>query len=185
MSTAHVLETLAPSGLDPALWDAALDLAGARSLVARSWDLSVVWEETPAPFAAVARFFHDEQTAFPRLPLGDMSGAADAEERSARRYRIGGQDAAPLHDDDDLRAPWLALYLVTASGASDRALVGTVCRGAPPRADAALEPAYEQPPDPAELAASLAEAPVDRERTAILARERDGSWIVEEPIRGC
>ncbi len=188
MSAAQILLRLAPPELDPALWSAALDLAGAGSLGARRWDLSVIWEETPAPFAAVAEFFREEQTAFPRLPLGDMSWALDAEERYAGRFRIGLKGAERLGEDEEPRAPWLALYLVTASARPDRAVVGTVRRGISTHADDAVGRALaplEQVPLLGETAVSLAQDLVDRERSAVLVRERDDTWTIEEPIRGC
>ncbi|MGE0709911.1 MAG: hypothetical protein AB7N76_25265 [Planctomycetota bacterium] len=185
MSAERVLLSLVPPGLDPALWRAVLDLCEARRHVRRGWELSVSWEETEAPFSQVADFFREEQTVFPRLPLGNMDWALDAEERCARRYHLGERRAEPLDEDEDLRAPWLTIYLVTSTADPTRALVGTVRRGVSARTDAAIGRALapiEAVPGFGELALSLAEGVVDRERSAILWRERE-AWQVEERIR--
>jgi len=178
-----MLTELKPADLDPALWRAALDSSGgARD----GWEVSLLWEETPAAFADVAEFFRGEGTGFPDFPLHDLEWSLDAEERCSRIYRCAG-GTAEEREAEELRAPWVELYVVTAKGEPGRAFVGSLRRRLPAAVDDGLGwvlGGLQRIPLPlvGDLAVATAKAAFDRERSALLARDASGRWVVEQRI---
>lgn len=177
-----MLADLKPADLDPALWRAAMDLSGGAR---EGWDVSLVWEETPAAFADVAEFFRGEGTSFPDYPLHDLEWSLEAEERCSRTYRCTAAVGQARDGDDELRAPWVVLYVATAKDDPERAFVGSLRRRLPAAVDDAIGRALgalQRIPLFGDLVLAIARGSFDRERSALLTRDASGRWIVEQRI---